>query len=162
MNGIKLVLRGVHHGEHRLAGELLAVAERHRTEHEVHHVALDLAAWSREHVRRLAETARGHDLDLSGPPESPPGFLTTLREKTAETMGRRPEPGLLLLRDLRDLHLAASENSLSWEMLAQAARAAKDTELLELVSFCHPRTVRQMRWTNTMVKILSPQILTSL
>ncbi|MFK8906178.1 hypothetical protein [Streptomyces sp. YS-3] len=162
MNGIKIVLRGAHHGERRLARELLTVAERHRTEQEIHHVALDLATWSREHVQRLADTARDHDLDLSGPGESPGGFLTTLREKTAETMGRRPEPGLLLLRDLRDLHLAASENSLSWEMLGQAAQASRDAGLLQLVSSCHPRTLRQMRWTNTMIKILSPQILTSL
>ncbi|MFD9306677.1 hypothetical protein ACFWCB_29120 [Streptomyces sp. NPDC060048] len=47
-------------------------------------------------------------------------------------------------------------------MLAQAARATKDTRLLEVTSSCHPRTLRQMRWTNTLIKNLSPQILTSL
>lgn len=40
--------------------------------------------------------------------------------------------------------------------------ATKDTRLLTLASSCHPRTLRQMRWTNTMIKNLSPQILTSL
>ncbi|MDQ0774762.1 anaerobic selenocysteine-containing dehydrogenase [Streptomyces aurantiacus] len=31
----------------------------------------------------------------------------------------------------------------------------------ELPSSCHPRTLRQMRWSNTMIKNLSPQVLTS-
>ncbi|MEV5642056.1 hypothetical protein AB0L67_18075 [Streptomyces flaveolus] len=32
----------------------------------------------------------------------------------------------------------------------------------DLASACHPRTLRQMRWTNTMIKNLSPQILPTL
>ncbi|MCG6500006.1 hypothetical protein [Kitasatospora sp. A2-31] len=163
MSGITLTLRALHHGERDLEQHLLTVAERHRTDHEVHHVATDVARWSREHAERLADTARHYDLDLPGPADDPsPGILATLREKTAEAIGRRPEPGLLLLHDLRDLHLAACENSLHWEMLAQAARAGSDSRLLDLATACHPQTLRQMRWTNTMIKTLSPQVLTSL
>ncbi len=44
MNGIALILRTLHDGEQHLSDDLLTVAERHRTEHEVHHVATDLAA----------------------------------------------------------------------------------------------------------------------
>ncbi|MER6694921.1 hypothetical protein [Streptomyces minutiscleroticus] len=165
MNGIALTLRALHHGEGRLARHFVTVAQRHRTEHEVHHVAGDLAAWSREHVRRLADTAAGRGLDLGGPSgtsdASDDGILATLRRKTAELTGHRPEPALLLLRDLRDLHLDATENSLHWEMLAQAAQASRDSALLGLASACHPQTLRQMRWTNTMIKTLSPQALTS-
>lgn len=163
MNGITFTLRALHHGEQRLADELTAVAERHRAEHEVHHVATDLARWSRDHVRGVADAGRDHGLNLADPagPDTT-GLLSTLREKAAEAVGRRPEPGLLLLRDLRVLHLAATENSLHWEMLAQAAQATRDDELLALASACHPRTLRQLRWTNTMIKTLSPQILTSL
>lgn len=163
MNGIELILRATHHGELRLAQEFVRVAGRHATEHDVHHVATDLAGWSREHVRRLSDAASGYDLDLRDPPDAASsGFLATLREKAAETAGRRPEPGLVLLRDLRELHLAAAGNSLHWEMLAQAAQATRDDGLLALASSCHPRVVRQMGWTNTMIKILSPQVLTSL
>ncbi|MEI7033663.1 hypothetical protein [Streptomyces pratensis] len=163
MNGITLTLRALHHGERQLAKELIVIAERHSTEHEVHHVAKDLVAWSNEHCLRLAETAGHYGLDLDGPSQtSTSGLLPTIREKTAEAIGHRPEPGLLLLRDLRELHLGAAGNSLYWEMLAQAGQAAKDTRLLELAASCHPQTLRQMRWTNTMVKNLSPQILTSL
>lgn len=163
MNGITLTLRALHHGEKHLARDLVTVAERHRTEHEVFHVATDLALWSREHVQRLVDTGHHYGVDLGEPPDpSGAGLLATLRAKAAEAMGHRPEPGLLLLRDLRELHLAATENSLHWEMLAQAAQAAKDDRLLTLASSCHPQTLRQMRWSNTMIKNLSPQILTSL
>ena len=163
MNGITLTLRTLHRGERRLAHHLVTVAERHRTEHEVHHVATDLARWSREHVRRLAEAGAEHGARLGDPPDhSSDGVLATLREKASEAVVQRPEPGLLLLRDLRELHVSAAENSLHWEMLAQAAQASKDGGLLALASSCHPRTLRQMRWTNTMIKNLSPQILTSL
>ncbi|OKI84440.1 hypothetical protein [Streptomyces sp. CB02414] len=163
MNGITLTLRTLHRGERHLAHDLVTVAERHRTEHEVHHVATDLAGWSREHVRRLAEVAADHDVKLGDPPDtSPEGLFATLRKKASEAVVHRPEPGLLLLRDLRELHVAAAENSLHWEMLAQAAQAARNSGLLGLASSCHPQTLRQMRWTNTMIKNLSPQVLNSL
>jgi hypothetical protein len=167
VNGVGLVLRALHHGEQHLADELTAVAQRHRVEHEVHHVATDLAAWSTEHVRRLADAAAGHGLDLAAPAGPAgdgggDGLLAGIRMRMSEMTGRRPEPGLLLLRDLRHLHLAAAENSLYWEMLAQAAQATRDTGLLALVSGCHPQTLRQIRWANTLIKDLSPQILTGL
>ncbi|MFL5998759.1 MAG: hypothetical protein ACJ736_31455 [Streptomyces sp.] len=149
-DGIAHTLRALHHGERQLARDLVAVAERHAEEHEVHHIATDLADWSREHAGRLAEHAAGEGLRLDDDPPEP-----TPRE------GEEPE-GLLLLRDLRALHLAATENSLHWEMLAQAAQATRDESLLELASACHPQTLRQMRWTNTLIKQLSPQLLTSL
>lgn len=162
MNGITLTLRALHHGERQLAKELVVVAERHSTEHEIHHVAKDLVTWSNVACVRLAETADHYGLALDGPAHtSTSGLMPTIREKTAEAMGHRPEPGLLLLKDLREIHLAAAGNSLYWEMLAQAGQAAKDTRLLDLAASCHPQTLRQMRWANTMIKNLSPQVLTS-
>ncbi|MFJ8778026.1 hypothetical protein [Streptomyces sp. NPDC102476] len=148
-DGIAHTLRALHHGERRLARDLAAVAERHAEEHEVHHVATDLADWSREHADRLAEHAAGEGLRLDDTAEP------------SSDEGEGPQ-GLLLLRDLRDLHLAATENSLHWEMLAQAAQATRDERLLGLASACHPQTLRQLRWTNTLIKQLSPQLLTSL
>lgn len=162
MNGIALTLRALHQGERDLERDLLAAAERHRTDHEFHHVAVDVARWSREHAARLAEAGHHYGLDLSGPREqSAPGALSALREKAAEALGRRPETGLLLLHDLRDLHLAAAGNSLHWEMVGQVGQAERDSRLFDLATSCHPQTLRQMRWTNTMIKELSPQLLGS-
>ncbi|EFL43111.1 MULTISPECIES: hypothetical protein [Streptomyces] len=162
MSGIDSTLSALHDDERDLELDLLAAAERHRAEHEFHHVATDVARWSREHATRLAALGRDRGLDLSGPRDHPsPGALAALREKASQALGRRPETGLVLLHDLRDLHLAAVGNSLHWEMLAQAAQATRDGRLLELVSACHPQTLRQMRWTNTMIKVLSPQLLVS-
>ncbi|MFG2260646.1 hypothetical protein [Streptomyces mirabilis] len=160
MNGLTLTLHALHHGEKHLAEQLTTVADRHRAEHEVHHVATDLAQWSREHVQRLAEAAHAHSLADS--PSAAAGVLSAQRERADEVVMDRPEPGLLLLRDLRELHLSAVENSLHWELLAQIAQATKDEGLLAVVCDCHPRTLRQMRWSNTMIKNLAPQILTSL
>ncbi|WP_445397879.1 hypothetical protein ACSMX9_27245 [Streptomyces sp. LE64] len=154
MNSVTAVLRALHHGEQHLAEEFLAVVDRHPGEHEVHHVGRDLAAWSREHAHRLAETAGGGTTLAPGP-----GLFGT--PGAAVGAGRPREPGLLLLHDLGALHLSASGNSLRWEMLAQAAQAIRNEELLDLASACHPQTLRQIRWTNTMIKNLSPQILTS-
>ncbi|MFI8893747.1 hypothetical protein [Streptomyces paradoxus] len=160
--GTGIVLRLLHDGERDLEQDLLAGAARHRTDHEFHHVALDIARWSREHAARLADAGRDHGLDLPGPRGNPsPGALAAFREKASEALGRRPDTGLLLLNDLRDLHLAAARNSLHWEMLAQAAQATRDERLLALVTDCHPQTLRQLRWTNTMIKILAPQLLSS-
>lgn len=162
MNGVNLTLRVLHHGERHLSRQLTAVAERHRTEHEVHHVATDLAEWSRDNAVRLAGAADARGVHLGKPSGPTAGVLSGLREKAAEAVAQRPGTGLLLLRDLRELHLSAAENSLHWEMLAQAAQAMRDEDLLAMVSRCHPRTLRQMRWTNTMIKNLAPQILTGL
>lgn len=37
------------------------MADRHLAEHEIHHVAHDLAGWSRQHVHDLAVTGRRYD-----------------------------------------------------------------------------------------------------
>lgn len=163
MNGVQLALLALHRGEQRLSVELADVAARHRADHEIHHVATDVAAWSHEHVRRLAEASGRHGLDLDGPHGDPWNSVSSaLANELSGQETRGPEPELLLLRDLRDLHLAAAYNSLHWEMLAQVAQASGAPDLLSLASCCHPRTLRQMRWTNTMIKTLSPQVLSSL
>lgn len=162
MNGIRYGLRHIHHGENEAAKELLRMAERHRAEHEVHHVARDLASWSQQHVTLLAEHAVHFGLDLDEEAETPYGLTSQLRETLANAIGRRAQAGLLLLEDLRHVYLRASENSLAWEMLAQAAQAQHRRELLTLSAECHPQTLRQIRWANTMIKTQTPQVLASL
>jgi len=97
----------------------------------------------------------------SGGGERRTGVLDTVREKGSELVGRRPESGLLLLRDLRKLYMLASEVSINWVILGQGAQATKDQELLQATKVCHPDTLRTLKWTNTKIKETSPQVLMS-
>jgi hypothetical protein len=87
--------------------------------------------------------------------------METIREKGSEMVGRRPETGMLLLRDLRELYLKACGVSADWELLAQAAQGMKDKDLLGLAEKCHPQTIRQMKWANGKLKESATQILVS-
>jgi hypothetical protein len=158
---LNLALRELHRSEKSLAHDLLKVSDRHKVEHEVHHVARDLAVWSRRHVHQLAVAGREFGLHLDDDPPTRSGPLAPIRTTLSELTGHRPEPGLLLLADLRRLHRKAAGVSLDWELLAQGAQAVKNTELLELAERCHPETLRQLKWTNAMLKTLSPQVLAS-
>lgn len=162
MSKLPLVLRELHRSENSIARTLLAMDDRHRVDHEVFHVARDIARWSQVHVREIAEAARSHGLDLDPSPSSgSPAVLEALAQRTSVLLGRRPEPGLLLLADLRRLHRKAAGVSMDWELLAQAAQAQQKRDLLDLTKRCHPQTLRQLRWANAQLKVVSPQILAS-
>src|SRR5437588_3538261 len=149
--GLHYAFRQAHAAENKLAAELLDLATQHSTDHEVHPVARDLAAWSRENLHKLAEVAADHGLRLDAEADQP-GRLRHLPETMATLIGRRPEPGLLLLEKLREIYLLASTASLAWEMLAQHAQAKQETDILDLAQQCHPQVLRQIRWANTMIK----------
>ncbi|MGI5417583.1 hypothetical protein [Actinomadura luteofluorescens] len=159
MNGIGLALRGLHHGERALAQDLLRVSERHTGDHEIHHVARDLSAWSQRHVRELAEIGGRYGTRLGTAHPLETGLGAKLRGKGGELVGHRGPPGLPLLHDLRHVHVQAAGVSLDWEMIAQAAKGNRDIALLRLVGRCHPDTLRQMRWANAHLKQLSAQVL---
>jgi hypothetical protein len=158
--GLEYALRRVHAGEQDVVGQLARIAERHRAEPEVHHVSRDLARWSRANLAALADAADQYGVRLDPEPDEPGAVRHALDALAARTPGRAAS--LAVLEDLRDLYLAASEASLAWEMLAQHAQARRERDLLELVSRCHPQTLRQIRWANTMIKTLCPQALASL
>jgi hypothetical protein len=162
MNGIQYALRRVYEGENEITLKLLRMAASHSADHEIQHVARDLASWSEQHVTLLARRGSDFGLSLDDEADRPRSVPERARETLSAMIGRRPEPGLLLLEDLRDLYLQAAQNSLGWEMLAQIAQAQHERELLDLSQECHPQTLRQIRWANTMLKTLSPQVLASL
>lgn len=162
MSKLHLVLRELHRSENGMARALLTMADRHRVDHEVFHVARDIARWSQDHVREIAEAARTHGVQLDPVASSgSPAVLGSLTQRASTLLGRRPEPGLLLLADLRRLHRRAAGVSMDWELLAQSAQAQQQRDLLELTQRCHPQTLRQLRWANSQLKIVSPQILAS-
>jgi hypothetical protein len=156
-----MVLSELYRSERWLARELGAMAARHRAEQGVRYVAIDLAGWSRNHLREIEATAEAAGTPLFRWPHR--SVVTApLQRRVGDLLGRRQEPGLLLIVDLRRVHRAAAGVSLDWELLAQAAQAQKDEQLVALTQRCHPESLRQMRWANAMLKELSPQILTAL
>lgn len=163
MNALALLVKELHDGENDMTGKLRRAAHQHATDYDVKHGATHLSTWSQQHVSRLAQAGRRFGLKLSPDADKGDnGLVQQVLDKSAEALGRRPEPALLLLKDLRELHLCAAGNNVGWEMLGQAAKALRDTELLQLVEDCSSQTVRQMKWTNTLIKELSPQAFTSL
>ncbi|MER6844753.1 hypothetical protein [Streptomyces platensis] len=157
MNGITAILAALHDGEYKLAGRLLELGQRHPAETEVHHVARYLAQWSYDSGDRIR--AIGPRFGL--PDAARPSDRSDGARHTAVSVAEGQDSGLVLLRELSEVHLAAARNSLHWDMLIQAAQANRDDRLLELASACQPYTRRQMRWTHTVLKELSPQLLTS-
>jgi hypothetical protein len=160
-SGIGGSIAALHGAEDDLALALLDLSERHSADHEVRFVARDMAQWSREHVRRLAEAGRARGLDLDPEPSDEHAWSAVLRRSVSETLARLHAPSMLLLADLRELHRTTAGVSLDWEVLAQSAQAAEDTQLVALAADCHPQTLRQLRWTNAQVKELAAQAITA-
>jgi hypothetical protein len=158
---LDLAIEELHRSENHLARVLTAVSDRHKVDHEVFYVARDIARWSGRHVTELARIGADHGLDLDPEPAGEPGVLEKVQQATSDLLGRRSEPGLLLLADLRHVHREAAGVSLDWELLAQAAQGARQRELLRLAERCHPETLRQMRWANAKLKESATQVLTS-
>jgi hypothetical protein len=161
MSKLALVLRELHRAETSLARDLLALADRHRVDHEVFHVARDIAGWSQIHVRKLAEVGPGYGAKLNPSPRWQIPAVGVLSRRVSTALARRPETGLVLLADLRRVHRKAAGVSVDWELLAQAAQAMKERPLLDLAQDCHPQTLRQMRWANAHLKVTSPQVIAS-
>lgn len=161
VNGIDYALTRVHRAENRTHRHLLAMVTKYADEAEIRHVAVDLAGWSEEHIRVLAGAASDLGLNLDDEADTPNLLAQQLRSLAA-TITPRDTAALELLADLCELFLRASDSSLHWEMLAQVAQAERNTELLALSSTCHPQTLRQIRWANTLLKSQTPQILAAL
>ncbi|MFA5709088.1 hypothetical protein [Mycolicibacterium sp.] len=160
MKKIALAIVELHRSERTLARTLRAAAARHHSDQDISHLAEDLARWSDDHVRALAQHGRHYGLRLSARPRRV-RVTRWVQERVSAVLRRRPEPALLLLADLRRIHRTAAGVSLDWELLGQGAQATKDHELLQLTARCHPQALRQMRWSNAMLKELSPQALST-
>lgn len=159
-----LAIREVCDAEERLGRELNALGERHKADHDVFHLTETLQRIVVANLERLVRHAGRYDVDVDPSEvreEHGSGLVEKAREKSSELIGRRPEPGLLLVRDLRKLHLLYAEVSINYVILGQGAQAARDAELLDACSTCHTQALRGMKWTVTRLKTASPQVLTT-
>ena len=161
---IGLAIKDVRDAEERLATRLNLVGERHKADHDVYHLTGTLQALHRANLERLAPFGERYGTPVD--PEDVPddhghGLRERVREKGSELLARRPETGLLLLRDLRALHLLYAEASIDWVILQQGAKAVRDAGLVGVASDCHAQTLRGMKWTVTRIKVAAPQVLSS-
>jgi hypothetical protein len=159
-----LAMRDVRDAETRLGEELNTLGERHKIDHDVFHLTQTLQRIVHANLERLAPHGERYDVGVNPDDvqeEHGSGLLERAREKTSELVGRRPQSGLLLVRDLRKLHLLYAEASINYVILGQGAQAARDRELLDACSQCHAQTLRGMKWTVTRIKTASPQVLTT-
>jgi hypothetical protein len=145
-----------------LADDFRKVGERHAVEHDLYHLTATLAQQCEAHVERLRpfaerfEAPREHEPDDGG---AVAGVLATVRRTLSELMGRQPT-GLVLLNDLRHLFVAAQDVGILWVIVAQAAQALRDADLLGVCTECHTESIVQMHWLLTRIKTAAPQALT--
>ena len=126
--------------ESDLAERLLDAAERHRDDHDVYHECHAFAATVEKRVQKLEPIAQRY------------GGSATWRTAVGET-------GEELLPALRALYLAAQECATTWTMAAQAAKAARDQELLTLATEAQSALEMQAKWFLTRIKTGAPQAL---
>jgi hypothetical protein len=160
---IGLMIEQLADSEQELADELIKVGELHAADQDVFHLTKTLAKIELGHLDALAPHAERYAVELPRSPDHtrPSGLHRTAVEGGTRLSGRRPEPALMLLRDLRGLHLLAAGASLDWTALGQAAQAAGDSRLLDVVTTGHSQTLRALKWTTYRLKEAAPQTLTS-
>jgi hypothetical protein len=153
-------IEDVQDAEAELATQLRTVGERHAVEHDIYHLGHMLAQQCADHVERLAPFAEKYGGTVN--PErinDSPSMLSTIRQKSAELIGRSEKPGLLLLHDLRHLYLTAQQAEVAWVILVQAAQAIRDAKLLSVSETCREQAETCGKWLRTKIKESSPQIL---
>jgi hypothetical protein len=144
-----------------LAGEYRKLGERHAAEQDVFHLSHALAKECEAQAAALASHAKTHAGDVpeaagEGRGES---LLSSLRRATSAMVGHSPASGLLLLRDLRQLHLAIEEAAMLWLIVSQGAHAARDRELLDLAQKSREEITHQLMWVSSRIKETAPQAL---
>jgi hypothetical protein len=156
-------LKQLHEALGDLAGEYRKVGESHADEVDVFHTARTLAAQCELQAQSLGVHAERYGTELPNGAQDGlwDGILATLRRAQANSLEHSSLPGLLLLRDLRQLHLAIEEAAMLWLVIGQAAQAVRDPELLEVVTRSREEISKQLMWVTTRIKETAPQVLAS-
>jgi ferredoxin-nitrate reductase len=139
-----------HKSDEHLAEAFTNVAHHHMAEPDIYATCMLMAQWSKDHVEKLKPFAARYQEERNKEPD---------RLRDALFQGPR-SGGIGLLRDLTDLWLAASEVHCSYECLIQAAKALRDTELLESCASFQRDADRQLAWLRTRIDQAAPQALT--
>jgi hypothetical protein len=134
------LLAHLHELEDSLAAELRIAAERHRDDHDVYHQCHTFALAADKRLEKLQPLEQRY----GGQAE----WTTATRAGSED-----------LLQDLRTLYLRAVEDAITWTMAAQAAKAARDKDLLALATECAAELDVEAKWFTTRIKTGAPQAL---
>lgn len=139
----------LHKAQTELAAAFREVGEAHKDEPDVFYDCERLAAQCDRHAEQLEPFTERYGEDADEEPD---------RLHSEIFKGTR-EGGLGLLRDLHDLYLMAAECDISWTLVGQAAKGARDDDLTDVVDRCEGETAIQMKWLRTRMKTAAPQAL---
>lgn len=139
----------LHKAQIDLATAFREVGEAHKDEPDVFYDCERVAAQCDRHAEQLQPFTERYGEVVDDEPD---------RLHSAIFKGTR-EGGLGLLRDLHDLYLMAAECDISWTLVGQAAKGARDDDLTNVVDRCEGETAIQMKWLRTRMKSAAPQAL---
>lgn len=161
MNKIGLALSQTRTAEATLADAWLRVGERESADQEWLYNARHFHTQCLEHIQKLAAVAPAYDAEVDEKEDSEffQSMMGKVRHKVSELVGRRPESGLLLLRDQRLVFTLGYATSFHWIVLGQVAQVMRDRDLLTMVDHCHKDILTQVKWVKSEVKAASPQII---
>jgi len=139
----------LHNAQINLAAAYREVGHAHRDEPDVFYECQRLAAQCDRHASELHPFALRYRETADDQPD---------RLHSELFKGTR-NGGLGLLRDLHDLYLMCTECDISWTLIGQAAKGARDDALDGVVRWCEKETAVQLRWLRTRMKQAAPQAL---
>lgn len=161
MNALGAALAQLHESETELARAFRRAARRQAADHGTHYPCRTLAQQCDQRARRVRALAQRHGRNIPEPHSARllGAAAGNVRQKFSELAARRPSSGLLLLGDLRHLHLKAQAADVNWLMLGQAAQAVRDQALLDDATELHAEVAVQIKWIRTRLKEVAPQVL---
>lgn len=142
----------LHTAEDTLAQSLRQVADGHPAEVDIYYINHTLARECDQHVKALQPVVDRYGEDEQ---QSEPERLH------AQGLSQTRTGPVGLLRDLHDLYMLAAFVDMTWTVVGQAGRAARDRELVKIVESCHTQTSTQLAWIRTRMNQAAPQALVS-
>lgn len=139
----------VDEGERTLAESFRQVAEGHAQDADVVHLCERFAVQCDSHREQLAPVVERYGEERQQEPE----------RLHAQGLDGARSGGVGLLRDLHDLYLLVSYLDIAWTVVGQAAKAVRDENLQNVVSWCEKETSAQLSWLRTRMKEAAPQAL---
>lgn len=135
--------------EQTLADSHQKAADGHADEPDVRYTCVDFARRCVRHVDTLAPALdRYDDRRAPEPDRMQPAGLADVRSGPVG-----------LLRDLQDLYQLANLVEITWVLVGQAASGARDRELIDIVTNCHPEITAQLAWLRMRMRATAPQTL---